>query len=125
MCDRSTLDVWRDLLRVRERVPDVDPARLMGLVLAGKAQVFPLPSGSVVGVLTKDGRAHLPAGSAASMSDILAAETAICSFYRERGATSLSLMGRKGWRRVLAPLGWRPDGDLLVKDLSDGQQQGR
>lgn len=37
---------------------------------------------------------------------------------RAAGATSARIVGRKGWARVLAPYGWQPVGDELVKDLA-------
>jgi len=42
-------------------------------------------------------------------------ETAIAAA-REAGATNGRIIGRKGWKRVLEPYGWRQDGDCLVKD---------
>lgn len=41
----------------------------------------------------------------------------------EFGMTKGRITGRKGWTRVLSPYGWRVDGEDLVKDLGNGQEQ--
>lgn len=43
-------------------------------------------------------------------------ETALAAAKAD-GATNGRIIGRRGWARVLAPFGWRRDGDELVKDL--------
>lgn len=114
---RTLEQIDADLRRVSGRVKDTDADRLLLLILQRKAQVFPLPHGSVVGTLTTDGRAHLEAG-AGDLGELLAAEPAICAFYREHGARFVTIAGRKGWLRVLAPLGWERHGDLMSKGIA-------
>jgi hypothetical protein len=35
----------------------------------------------------------------------------------DHGCKRIQLQGRRGWRRMLAPLGFRPKGELLVYDM--------
>jgi hypothetical protein len=115
---RTLEQIDADLRRVGGRVKDCDPDRLLLLILQQKAQVFPLPHGSVVGTLTRDGQAHLEAG-AGELGELLEAEPHICAWYREHGARFLTIAGRKGWLRVLTRLGWERHGDdMLSKDIT-------
>lgn len=56
------------------------------------------------------------AGGAVLSGSVPFLETAIAAA-RETGATNGRIIGRVGWRRVLAPYGWREDGDCLVKEF--------
>lgn len=38
---------------------------------------------------------------------------------KEAGTTNGRITGRKGWRRVLQPFGWRPMGEDLVKEWAN------
>jgi hypothetical protein len=115
---RTLEQIDADLRRVGGRVKDCDPDRLLLLILQRRAQVFPLPHGSVVGTLTTDGQAHLEAG-AGDLAELLEAEPHICAWYREHGARFVTVAGRKGWLRVLSRLGWERYGDdMLSKDIT-------
>jgi hypothetical protein len=57
------------------------------------------------------------AGGAVMSGCVPFLETSL-SAARQAGATNARIIGRKGWARVLAPYGWRPSGDELVKDLA-------
>lgn len=54
------------------------------------------------------------AGGAVLSGAVQFLETAIAAS-REAGATDGRIWGRRGWERVLAPYGWRRDGELLTK----------
>jgi hypothetical protein len=41
---------------------------------------------------------------------------------KEAGTTNGRIIGRKGWERVLRPLGWRRDGDDLVKEWTNEEK---
>lgn len=55
------------------------------------------------------------AGGAVLSGSVPFLETAI-EASKQAGATNGRIIGRKGWQRVLAPYGWRCEGDCLVKD---------
>lgn len=56
------------------------------------------------------------AGGAVLAGSVPFLETAIAAAKAD-GATNGRITGRKGWRRVLHPYGWRQNGDDLVKDF--------
>lgn len=51
------------------------------------------------------------------LRDILKLKPGVEAWGRAQGCSHVTLSGRKGWRRVLAPLGFEPVGEDLVRRL--------
>lgn len=51
------------------------------------------------------------------MDELLQAEKEVCKWAVERGCSSMEIIGRKGWERVLSE--YKPSAVVLTKDLED------
>jgi hypothetical protein len=48
-------------------------------------------------------------------------EPDFCSFAEFLGCSSIVMTGRRGWEKVLKPLGWHPTAVVLAKELRQAQ----
>jgi len=92
---------------------DWTPERVLGEVLAERAQFWPAPNAAAVTEINKDLHIWLGGGDKA---ELLAMTRSAAEHAKAWGCDRLTLEGREGWERVLAPLGFRRV-VLLVKDL--------
>jgi hypothetical protein len=69
-----------------------------------------------MGVLLEDGRAVIYA-AAGELRELLDVLPKLEAFYRQCGATTLWVFGRKGWRPLLERRGWRHEGDGMCREL--------
>jgi len=56
--------------------------------------------------------------AAGDLSEIRAMQPRLDAFARETGCSAMSLSGRKGWVRALAPLGWRPHTITMTREVT-------
>ena len=108
---KSKADILADLARISARIPDfVNMDDIEERAIDGLVQVFPLHRGTIIGCIVEKGNIGHLIGGAGDMAEILAFEPELCDFYLgKHGCSRLSLHGRRGWVRALAPLGWKPD----------------
>lgn len=108
---RSSASLIALLLRVRDRFPNdfLPLERLDEAAASGEIQVFPLPDAVIVGQMRQDGTAHILA-AAGNLLQIMGFEPELRRWYAEAGASRMTLAGRKGWAKALAPRGWKPTG---------------
>lgn len=116
--------LWRDIRRLLDKAVRRGGnswAEVQRKLQNGQAQLWlAVEDEPVAAMVTKlDGKVLEVwlAGGAVLSGAVPFLETAIAAA-REVGATSGRIVGRKGWERVLAPYGWRPVGDELVKELA-------
>jgi len=83
-------------------------------VAAGRAWFVPGENCAAVVQITKDANFWLGGGDLAEM---LRRCPDVESWAREQGCERMTLIGRKGWERVLRPRGYRPI-YMLAKDLT-------
>jgi len=107
--DRSVDQIMGQIGRVNTRFPKnaLPLDQLVGTVLAGHIQVFPVGECSVYVCELLGDIAHIMA-AAGDLKELLEAEPFVCDWYRNHGATEIVLRGRCGWRKVLADMGWHP-----------------
>lgn len=74
---------------------------------AGVTHVDQYPSGSVLQLWLVGGE----------LDDVLAHEPEIAAWAQSVGCVALQLVGRRGWERVLKPLGYDPGSILLTRTL--------
>lgn len=107
--DRDTPTILSQLDRVKQRFPEnVDFANFENKVREGEIQIFPIRNDSVmVGQMYDDGSVVILA-AAGVMDDILDFLPLFCDWYYEKGCRKVTLSGRRGWRRALSHMGWKP-----------------
>lgn len=105
------------LTRVRNRDPGLDMEWVLAQLETGRARFLPCGPRSGYVVFAHDDEATIYA-VAGDMPDVLVNEPQLCRFLAEHGCKRVRGYGRKGWIRVLKPLGWRRDGDSVVKELT-------
>lgn len=88
-------------------------AEVREAVEAGRAQFWPGRRSAGVSEVTRDFHIWLFGGQ---LSEMWAMERAVSEWARAQGCGRITIKGRKGWERVMAPLGYRTK-TLLVKDL--------
>ena len=93
---------------------------VLGMVAGGDAQMFGGSSGMVVTeVLRYPRSASVRVWLGAGERDaVLALHPQVEQFAREVGASRMELVGRPGWIRPAAPLGWKPRGVWMTKELA-------
>ena len=105
---RDADSIKRDLSRILVRFPgqfDIDD--IEERARDGRIQIFPTENSTVAGCVIDHGDTALLAAGAGRMDEIIALEPILCDFYFLRlGCRLMLLHGRKGWARVLRPLGW-------------------
>lgn len=79
----------------------------------GRAQFWPGHESAGVSEVTRDFHIWLFGGR---LSEMWAMERAVSDWARAQGCSRITIKGRKGWERVMAPLGYRAK-TVLVKDL--------
>ncbi len=108
-------DEWRRCARFLE--PALDEGwtleRLKAECAQGRAALWPGRRSAAVSELNT--RFHIWAAGG-ELDELLAMERAAEAHARAWGCDQMSLDGRKGWARVLAPKGYRRI-EMLVKDL--------
>lgn len=82
-------------------------------VLEGRAHFWPGHTSAGVSEITGGLHLWLFGGE---RKEMWAMERAVSDWARDHGLSRVTIKGRKGWERVLAPIGYRPE-TLLVKDL--------
>lgn len=82
-------------------------------VAEGRALFWPGHNSAGVSEVTRDFHIWLFGGE---LSEMWAMERDVSDWARAHGLSRVTIKGRKGWERVLAPLGYRPQ-TLLVKEL--------
>lgn len=82
-------------------------------VAEGRAHFWPGHNSAGVSEVTQDFHIWLFGGE---LSEMWAMERAVSDWSRSHGLSRVTIKGRKGWGRVMAPLGYRQE-TLLVKDL--------
>ena len=87
--------------------------RVRAEVEAGRAQLWPGARSAVVTEVTRDLHLWLAGGA---LDELLRMQPSAQAHARAWGCERMTLIGRPGWRRVLAPHGWRHL-NMLVKDL--------
>lgn len=91
-------------------------------VRAGHLKLLIKPDYStVVGLEVFDGAVHVTM-YAGTLADLPTWDKAIVNEARALGLERITSRGRPGWRRVLAPFGYKPQGDELVKVVKNGIQ---
>lgn len=83
-------------------------------VAAGEAHLWTMPNGAAVSEINRSFHTWLAGGE---RSELLALHPHAEAWARQNGCDRMTILGRKGWERVMAPLGYRPV-RLLVKDLT-------
>lgn len=83
------------------------------LVEAGEAHMWQTPRASAVSETVKSFHIWLGGGSRAGLLEM---EQSAHAHAKAWGCDRMTIIGRKGWERVMAPLGYRPV-TLLVKDI--------
>lgn len=109
----SRCEPWIAAALAREPGETRSIADVRAEVEAGKAWFMPGPNAAAVLRVTKRAHVWLAGGSLAEIVNRLP-ETERWAV--NQGCERLSLVGRKGWNRVLAPYGFEPQ-TMLVKDL--------
>lgn len=94
---------------------------VVAMVASGEAQFWPLPHSAIVTEIVVEPRKKrlnfFLAGGV--LAELEAATPLILEWGRERGCTSATLIGRKGWERTfLSRTGWKSGLVVLEKDLS-------
>lgn len=82
-------------------------------VTEGGAHFWPGQRSAGVSEVTRDFHIWLFGGE---LTEMWAMERAVSDWSRANGLSRVTIKGRKGWERVLAPIGYRAE-TLLVKDL--------
>lgn len=96
---------------------DADETELLAALATGKAQLWAGERAAMVTQVTVDGACHVWLAGG-ELDEILRLRPGIEAWARGMGCTSATIEGRRGWRRVLRPFGFRPNGDRLRKMLS-------
>lgn len=78
-----------------------------------RALFWPGERSAGVSEVTRDFHIWLFGGD---LKEMWAMERAVSGWARDRGLSRVTIKGRKGWERVLAPIGYRAE-TLLIKDL--------
>lgn len=89
------------------------PDQARGFVERGEALFWPGKQSAMLTERIRDVRLWAAGGS---LTELLDMEQAVSAWAKADGAEVLSIDGRKGWARVLAPRGYRPV-TVLVKEL--------
>ena len=84
--------------------------------MAHRATFWPLRSAALVTEALPGDVAHVWLAGG-SLRCILTMAPVVETRLAARGAASISIKGRRGWARALAPSGYRVLGDSLVKEL--------
>lgn len=83
-------------------------------IAAGRAWFVPGQKAAAVVQFTTDANFWLAGGD---LGEILERMPGVEAWARDLGCDRMTLIGRKGWERVLAPVGYRPI-HMLAKDLT-------
>jgi hypothetical protein len=92
---------------------DFSLSDIRGFVERGQAQFWPGRESAGIADITPDFHIWLFGGS---LKEMPAMEAACAEWARANGCRRMTIAGRKGWERVMAPLGYRAK-TVLVKDL--------
>ena len=123
---------WIDLRPMLERAQAADQPDAMTLLREGRAQLWAVidddarPIGAVVTQLKPDGRCLLWQGAGRDVRtwiDLFVA--AVSAWAREQGCTALYGCGRKGWARLIEPMGFRRVPDIDGRAAWELQIAGR
>lgn len=109
-----TLETFRPLIeRALAHTGGVSTwAELSSEVEQGRAYLLPSLSGRSVAVLQPMRDLHVFA-AAGDMDELMAMEAETAERARLAGYDRMTLIGRDGWRRVLAARGWKPETGLV------------
>lgn len=98
--------------------------QVAAMALSGKVDTYVLPNAVIIMELTEcpSGRAYHVFLAAGDLDEILEAQNGL--LLREaslRGASHLTLFGRRGWVKTLESHGWTSDLVIASKEVHDGQ----
>lgn len=96
---------------------DTDEAEVLDLLRRNHAQLW-LGDGAamVIQLLSPPPIAHIWLAGG-ELSGLLDMRGGLEAWSRSQGCEAVTINGRSGWRRLLAPYGYEPDGDELRKAL--------
>lgn len=96
---------------------DTTEEEVLGLLAANQAQLWQGDaSAMVLQLLRPPPTLHIWLAGG-EMSDLLAMRGGMEAWGRSQGCEFVTINGRRGWARVLAPFGYEPDGEELRKSL--------
>lgn len=96
---------------------DATEAEVLALLASNRAQLWQSDnSAMVLQLLRPPPTLHIWLAGG-EMSDLLGMRGGMEAWARSQGCEFVTINGRRGWARVLAPFGYLPDGDELRKAL--------
>lgn len=95
---------------------DTTEAEVVADLEANRATLWPGDSAAMVTQLIAPSSCHIWLAGGL-MADLLAMRAGLEAWARAQGCAELTINGRRGWARVLAPFGFAPDGEELRKVL--------
>lgn len=108
------------ILKALERAGQgLTPEDLFVRIRSGSAQYWEAPDAQIV-TETEPGNVHIWLAGG-KLGPVLSLYEQVEAWARRIGAEDITIDGRSGWRRVLRPYGYTPDGPLLRKVLNEKQ----
>jgi hypothetical protein len=96
---------------------DTTEEEVLGLLASNQAQLWRSDhSVMVLQLLRPPPTCHIWL-AAGEMDDLIAMRVGVEAWARSQGCEFVTINGRRGWARVLAPFGYEPDGEELRKSL--------